>query len=137
MSPQPEQPFDSIESAYDFLRILAETVAEAKRDIEGDIQRESNANSSRRLDAMRMAAYNVEKLELHVNRSRRILNDLRSLRRLLFAERGISKAAAAPEPVLETVPSPSPRVTVAPALPLQVARAKTRRGSAVAPSLRT
>ncbi len=137
MSQQPDQPFDSIESAYDFLRILAEAVTEAKRDIEEDVQRESKSNSSRRFEAMRIAAYNVEKLEFHVNRSRRILNDLRSLRRLLFAERAIPKAAAAPAPVLKTVPPPSPRVPAPPALPLQVAKSKTRRGTAGVPSLQT
>jgi hypothetical protein len=44
------------------------------------------------LDALRVAAYNVEKLEFHLNRSSRILNDLRSLRRLLFEERAAQAA---------------------------------------------
>jgi hypothetical protein len=39
------------------------------------------------VDALRLAVYNLEKLEMHVNRSSRILNDLRTLRRLLFEER--------------------------------------------------
>jgi hypothetical protein len=52
-----------------------------------DVQVAPNTNVSRRLDALRVAAYNVEKLEFHLSRSTRILNDLRSLRRLLFEER--------------------------------------------------
>ena len=80
-----EDQFETLESAHDFVALLAETAAEAKRELEEDVQRESTG--SRRVDALRLAAYNVDKLELHLNRSRRILNDLRSLRRLLFEER--------------------------------------------------
>jgi hypothetical protein len=43
----------------------------------------------------------MEKLELHMNKSRRILNDLRSLRRLLFEER-TAKPASAPHAKIET-----------------------------------
>ena len=80
--------FETLESAYDFVALLGETVAEAKRELEGDVQRESASDHSRRLDALRVALYSLDKLELHVNRSQRILNDLRTLRRLLFEERG-------------------------------------------------
>jgi hypothetical protein len=99
-------PFDSIESAHEFVALLTETVREAKRDVEADVQRESASESPRRLDALRTTLYSMEKLEAHMNQSRRILNDLRSLRRLLFDERtalptsSVSKtqAAAAPGP---------------------------------------
>lgn len=77
--------FDSLESAHDFVSLLAETVADTKRELAGDVERESPA--SRRLDALRIALYNLDKLEGHVARSGRILNDLRTLRRLLFEER--------------------------------------------------
>jgi hypothetical protein len=80
-----EDQFETLESAHDFVALLAETVAEAKRELERDVQRE--AAPSRRLDALRIAAYYVDKLELHLKRSRRILNDLRAVRRLLFEER--------------------------------------------------
>ena len=94
MPPHAEQPFDSIESTYDFFRLLCEVVIEARRDIEEEIERESGTTSSRRLDALRLASYTLGKLESHVAQSRRILNDLRSLRRLLFEER------ATPKPVV-------------------------------------
>ena len=80
-----EEQFETLESARDFVTLLAESVAEARRELERDVQRESSP--SRRLDALRIAAYNVDKLEHHLNQSRRILNDLRTLRRLLFKER--------------------------------------------------
>ena len=136
MERQSEQPFDSIESAYDFFRILSEAVADAKRDIDGLIQaqtqREPNSKSSRRLDALRVVYYKVEKLEFHVNCSRRILNDLRSLRRLLFEERATSKVAVASEPVKALMPkmpaAPVPAPLHAPAA--KVARIRAKGGSA-------
>jgi len=87
MNPSADSPFQSIESAHDFVALLAKTIGETKRELESDIEREAKLKPSRRLDALRVALYNLEKLELNMNRSRRILNDLRTLRRLLFDER--------------------------------------------------
>lgn len=103
-----EYQFETLESAHDFVALLAETVAEAKRELEGDVQRESASDHSRRLDALRVALYSLDKLELHVNRSQRILNDLRSLRRLLFEERGRTSAtqSAAAQQARHAVPLP-------------------------------
>jgi hypothetical protein len=83
-----ENPFDSIESAHEFVDLLAATIGDAKREVETDVVREEK-NPSRRLDALRIALYNLRKLEADVTRSRRALNDLRTLRRLLFEERGV------------------------------------------------
>lgn len=80
-----EHQFETLESAHDFVKLLGETVAEAKRDLECDVQRESLP--SRRLDALRVALYNLSKLETHVGQTSRLINDLRTLRRLLFEER--------------------------------------------------
>ena len=91
MKPATTDQFETLESAHDFVALLAETVAEAKQELEGDVERELTA--SRRRDALRIALYNLSKLEQHVNRSRRILNDLRTLRRLLFEERSTASAA--------------------------------------------
>jgi hypothetical protein len=102
-------PFDSIESAHEFIALLAETVREAKRDVEADVQRESTSESPRRLDALRTTLYSMEKLELHMNKSRRILNDLRSLRRLLFEER-----ATHPHPVPDAKTEPEQTTSLTP-----------------------
>jgi len=91
MKSQSDHPFETIESAHDFMALFAEAVSQAKEELQLDVDRESaNADLNRRLDALRMALYNVEKLELHLSRSSRILNDLRTLRRLLFEERSPS-----------------------------------------------
>jgi hypothetical protein len=87
MSAAVENPFDSIESAHDFVTLLEATIGDAKRDLAADIDRETAQNESRRLEALRLALYKLEKLEMHMHRSRHVLNDLRTLRRLLFHER--------------------------------------------------
>jgi hypothetical protein len=109
MSFKPGSPFDSIESAHEFVALLAETVHEAKQDVEADIERESGSDSPRRLDALRTALYSMEKLELQMNKSRRILNDLRSLRRLLFEERGASAKSIADGKAETALPRSVPR----------------------------
>jgi len=125
MTQRVEQPFESIESAYDFLQVLSEAVAEAKQDLQGDVQRESSSGHSRRLDALRIASYSVEKLEFHINYSRRILNDLRSLRRLLFAERGTPKVTVPAKPV-EAARLEKPAVP--PPMPFPVVGSGVKRG---------
>jgi hypothetical protein len=82
-----EATFESIESACEFVTLLSQAVIQAKRDIECDVAREQLLTPSRRLDALRLTAYTLQKLELHMNQSCRALNDLRTLRRLLFGER--------------------------------------------------
>jgi len=79
--------FDSIESTHEFLTLVAQVVVEAKRDIGALLQREMGSNFSRRLEALQVIVYLLETLEIDIKKSRRILNDLRSLRRLLLGER--------------------------------------------------
>jgi hypothetical protein len=92
-----ESPFDSIEDAHDFMTLLAQTVFETKLEIEADVQRESSSNYPRRTEALKLALYTLERLEFHMLRSRRILNDLRTLRRLLFEERTLSALTQRPQ----------------------------------------
>lgn len=94
MKSQTENPFGTIESAHDFVTLLAAAISQAKQELQVDVDRESErADLSRRVDAQRIALYNLEKLEFHLNRSTRILNDLRTLRRLLFEERAVTTRA--------------------------------------------
>ena len=81
-----ETPFDSVESAQEYLRLLAEAVAEAKREVGADLTSEANSKFPRRLEALRLVVYNLEKLGQHLKASHRLLNDLRRLRRLLLEE---------------------------------------------------
>ncbi len=92
---EPETPFDSIESAQQFVDLLAEAIEEARREIEEEISRVGAGGEERRKQALQLVAYNLTKLSLDMTTSRRILNDLQSLRRLLLNERLLEKAAAA------------------------------------------
>jgi hypothetical protein len=83
-------PFDTIESAQEFLALLHEAVDDAKSNADADILAEGDARSSRRVDALRLVTYKLDKLEQHIKSSCRLLNDLRTLRRLLLEERSES-----------------------------------------------
>ncbi len=110
-------PFDTIESAQDFVRVLNETITEARQEIQQDFERELDLPPSRHRDALQIALYNLEKLENHMACCHRILNDLRSLRRLLFAERAYRRVKAitvnptsieATPAVVALIPPPKP-----------------------------
>ena len=83
----PELAFDSIESAHEFVALVSKVALETKRDIDADIQREMSPTASRRVEALQIVAHKLGTLGLHLTQTRRILNDLRSLHRLLFGER--------------------------------------------------
>ena len=89
MSYQPETPFDSIEGSHEYVAMLAEALDEARRDVEADIASAERDRADRRKEALLLVSFNLAKLNLHITTSRRILNDLRTLRRLLLAERGL------------------------------------------------
>ncbi len=89
-----ETPFDSIESSHQYVALLAQAIEEAKLDVEGDIALAMADRASRRRDALQLVLYNLTKLESHMSASRRILNDLRTLQRLLLEEREMRAAAA-------------------------------------------
>jgi hypothetical protein len=70
--------------------MLADELSEARREIEEEITAAERDGADRRKQALLLVSYNLDKLNLHITSSRRILNDLRSLRRVLLAERGLT-----------------------------------------------
>lgn len=96
MGHEPETPFDNIESAQQFVELLCEAVEEARAEVEQELAR---TQPDRRLQALQLVAYNLAKLSVHMKTSRRLLNDLRTLRRLLYQERSPApESDAAGEP---------------------------------------
>jgi hypothetical protein len=83
----PETPFDHIEGSQEYVALLAESLEEARRDVEAEIALADREGAHRRKEALLLVSYNLAKLHLHITTSRRILNDLRTLRRLLLAQR--------------------------------------------------
>jgi hypothetical protein len=88
VSHRPQRHFDSIESAHQYVAFIVERADEALGDVEADMRALDAGQDARRIEALQLAAYKLHQLKLHLTRSRGVLNDLRTLRRLLFAERG-------------------------------------------------
>ena len=88
MDTEPESPFENIESALQFVELLCDAIEESRREIE---QASAEQQSERRQQALQLVSYNLAKLALHMGTSRRILNDLRTLRRLFLQERGLKE----------------------------------------------
>jgi hypothetical protein len=82
-----QTPFDNIESSHQYVALLVEAIEEARREVEDEIALAMREGPERRKEALQIVAYNLAKLSFHTKASGRILNDLRTLRRLLLAER--------------------------------------------------
>jgi hypothetical protein len=87
MPDQSETPFYDIESALEYLDQLLGATREAQQEVETEIVRAAHPDEARRKQALQLANFKLEKLSTHIVASRRILNDLRMVRRLLLEER--------------------------------------------------
>jgi hypothetical protein len=87
MTTPSQTPFDNIESALEYVNHLLEATGEAKDQIEAEILRAAIPQLARRKQALHLVNYKLDKLSAHISASRRILNDLRMLRRLLSEDR--------------------------------------------------
>ena len=90
-------PFDTIESAQDYIDLLLKAIEDTRREVGADLRMSAGPGGERRAQALQLVALNLNKLSSHVTKSRRTLNDLRTLRRLLLEER-----KPLPEPELES-----------------------------------
>jgi hypothetical protein len=85
---KPETPFDSIEGAHQYVSLLSEALEEARIAVQQDANIAGRTTGSkRRGEALRVVDYKLNQLGEHLAATRRILNDLRTLRRLLLGER--------------------------------------------------
>jgi hypothetical protein len=84
-----ETPFDSIESSHQYVSLLAEAIREAIAEVDEDIALAGDDGASRRKEALQLVRFNLSKLSGHMTSGSRVLNDLRTLRRLLLDERSL------------------------------------------------
>jgi len=84
MTYQPETPFDNIESAREYVNQLLAATREAQGEIETELGRATDPQVVRRHEALQLVKYKLNQLATHIAASRRILNDLTKLRRLLL-----------------------------------------------------
>jgi len=88
MSPdRNDGPFDTIESAHDFMTVLAATAVDAIGELGRDRAIALRDGDLRRAQAIDLALYKLKTLNCYVYKGRRALNDLRTLRRLILNER--------------------------------------------------
>lgn len=88
---RPASGFDTIESTQEFNELFETAIGETLVDVQGQVELAREARDERRLEALLLVVHKLEKLSFHVGRSRRLLNDLRTLRRLFFEERNVRK----------------------------------------------
>ena len=82
----PETPFENVEAAHEYVRLLAEAVRQARAEVVQDLEEAKAVREARREEALRLVAWKLERLEAHLGSTRHLLNDLRRMRRLLLGE---------------------------------------------------
>ena len=80
-------PFDSIEGSLEYLHLLSEVIEKTRKDVEGDVAAAESEGAARRLEALRLVVYKLDRLAFHMDAGHRTLNDLRTLKRLLLGGR--------------------------------------------------
>ena len=90
MSHCSETPFDNIESSHEYVTLLAEAIEISLAEVEADLALAGADGADRRREALQLVLFKMTRLKGHMTSSRRILNDLRSLRRLLLEERTLA-----------------------------------------------
>jgi hypothetical protein len=80
-------PFGSIESAHEFMDVLANTIMDVMKELNHHQKAAVRDSEDRRVQAIELAQYKLKMLNCYVHKSRRTLNDLRMIRRLILNER--------------------------------------------------
>jgi hypothetical protein len=111
-------PFDSIEGALEYVGLLREAIATAKKEVIKASATALSAPAHRRLDALQLVRYKLERLDAHMKTSHVLLNDLRTLRRLLAGERQGAVHPAAGEGGPEAVGEPAARLRALRRIPI-------------------
>ena len=79
-----DRPFRTIEDTHEYLSILSEQIGEVLNEVRGEISTPTALQQERRIEAWQTVIYTLTKLSFHVANSRRLVNDLRTLRNLLY-----------------------------------------------------
>jgi hypothetical protein len=97
--------FGSIESSHEYVSLLVQAIDEAAAEVEENMRASLPDGGGRRLEALQLVAYTLKRLREHIATSRRLLNNLRTLRNLVLAEHAV------PPPPAALPPEPEPPAT--------------------------
>ena len=90
MNHQPEMPFDSIEGTQEYIELMLEAIEESRAEVAEDIAAAERNGANRRKEGLLIISHKLDRLQFHITKSRRTLNDLRTLSRLLLQERTLT-----------------------------------------------
>ena len=93
-----DRPFGTIESAHEYLSALSDQITEVINDVRGEI---ATCPQERRTDAWQTVVHTLTRLQFNIVQSRRLANDLRTLRNLV-----LRNSDPEPEPITEGRVSP-------------------------------
>ena len=88
-----DRPFATIESAHEYLSALSGQITEEMNDVRGQI---ATCQQERQTEALQTVLYTLTRLQFYTANSRRLVNDLRTLRNLL-----LGGSDPEPEPIPE------------------------------------
>ena len=88
------------------MELLIEAIEESRHDVNADIGQLEGNRSGRNKQALQLVSANLAKLSQNMTASRRILNHLRTLRRLLLQERQPDKTPQTGNGNRELTPRP-------------------------------
>jgi hypothetical protein len=89
-----DRPFSTIESAQEFLVLLTHAIDEALDAARAEHRACNEEQLERRAEAWQLVAYTLTRLSSHVTNSRRLMNDLRTMRNLLEGTSAIGRGRA-------------------------------------------
>jgi hypothetical protein len=95
MADRGDTPFDNIDSAREYVGLLREALEEAQAMVAIDVAQALREGAARRLEALQIVVHKLDGLRRHLDTSHRLLNDLRTLHRLLLRERRGSRPTSA------------------------------------------
>ena len=112
-------PFASLESAQEYISLLGTVVDDTLNEIQQEIDLAAKEHAERRQEALFLVNYKLTRLRHHVTATGRLLNDLRTLRRLLLGQRSSRFASDAAK--VGQAPFLSPPTASPPQTPLRAA----------------
>ena len=93
-----QAPFSTIESAHEFLALLGDEIDDAMADVREELATCTARTESRRVEAWQVVLFTLTKLSTRMAESRRLVNDLRSLRNLMYRTSEVEHESAQEAP---------------------------------------